>query len=424
MTADVVIAGGGSAGLAAAVSSARAGAQTLLFERHGALGGMVPSALVHSICGLYRLRDEPGSVPAHRGFPAEFASRLLACGGASGPVRMGRVDVLLQQPIAFAWVADQLAQAERNLTVRFHTELISADANGDGIESVGLICRGRRETVWAKAFVDATGDALLTEMAGGGCEQAATLQRPAFIFSLCGVATAAMDGDGRLGLARRLATAVGEGALPKGVLGAHFRPSGESRQGEVFVTVDLDNPPGHPEFDPASPESLAAMEFYGRELAHALALFLRRSAGGFESAYLAAFPTRAGVRESRRIQGEIRIEAADILEGATFPDAVSLSAWPIEMREQATGPRLRFPNANRPCEVPLRALRVRGVRNLFAAGRCISSSHEAQAALRVIATCMGTGEAAGFAAALLAGGDDPSASAIEAAREKRADEYR
>lgn len=90
----------------------------------------------------------------------------------------------------------------------------------------------------------------------------------------------------------------------------------------------------------------------------------------------------------------------------------------MEMREQATGPRLQFPKENRFCEVPLRALKVQSLENLFAAGRCISCSHEAQAALRVIATCMGTGEAAGFAAALLAGGNAPTASAIAATREE------
>ena len=99
MHVDVLVAGGGSAGLAAAVSAARMGARTLLIEHHGSLGGMAPAALVHSICGLYRLPhgDGPPKI-ANIGFAEEFARRLILAGGASGPVRMGRVDVLLQQP--------------------------------------------------------------------------------------------------------------------------------------------------------------------------------------------------------------------------------------------------------------------------------------------------------------------------------------
>src|ERR1700754_4038650 len=96
MDCDVLVAGGGSAGIAAAVASARLGARTLLVERHGMLGGMASAALVHSICGLYRLDD--GTKPpelANEGFAAEFARQLLAGGGASGPVRMGRGGVFL-----------------------------------------------------------------------------------------------------------------------------------------------------------------------------------------------------------------------------------------------------------------------------------------------------------------------------------------
>src|SRR5258708_5760156 len=119
MSFDVVVAGGGSAGLAAAVAAARLGVNTLLVERNGLLGGMASAALVHSICGLYRLSKGDGApVLANAGFAAEFAKRLLADGGASGPVRMGRVEVLLQRPVAFAGLCDAFARETPNLEVR------------------------------------------------------------------------------------------------------------------------------------------------------------------------------------------------------------------------------------------------------------------------------------------------------------------
>lgn len=452
---DVLVAGGGSAGLAAAICAARTGARTLLVERHGSLGGMATASLVHSICGLYRLPEEQGepgncgAVLANRGFPAEFATRLASLNTQSGgglpsdpcPVRMGRVDVLLTQPTLFARVADELCAAEPNLTLCLHAELLAVEtaANPEGarsIHAVEWICRGIRSRAEAKVFVDATGDAALAWMAGAECEQAPTLQRPAFIFSMGGVDVSTLNGDGRLRVAQRVAAAVRAGVLPRGLLGAHLRPTG--RRGELFITIDLDDPPCGPAFDPASPESLTAMECHGRELAHELTRFLtasgcapgaaeipeardpKKSLGGvpgFEQAYIAGFPARVGIRESRRIAGELRIETEDILRGAVFPDAVALSTWPIEMREQPTGPRLRFPEEGRPCEVPLRALRSKSFGNLLAAGRCLSSSHEAQASLRVIGTCLATGEAAGFAAALQAAGAKVTASAIAAKRE-------
>src|SRR5687767_138276 len=93
---DVIVAGGGAAGLAAAIAAARTGAETLLIERTGSLGGMVSASLVHSICGLYPLAPKgDGVLPfANPFFPAEFATRLCREGGANGPHRMGRVDVL------------------------------------------------------------------------------------------------------------------------------------------------------------------------------------------------------------------------------------------------------------------------------------------------------------------------------------------
>lgn len=391
---DVCVAGGGSAGLAAAVAAARSGARTLLVERHGSLGGMAPAAFVHSICGLYRLPAK-GAAPqmANEGFAAEFGQRLLASGGAQGPVRMGRVDVLLHRPAAFARLADQLAGAERGcLEVRLHTEIAAADE-----ASMTLACRGSYREVRAAAWVDTTGDAVLATLRGAACEMepSGRLQRPAFIFALGGVDAVFLDDDGRMRLARRLVTGVRAGQLPEGMLGAHFRAS--PQPGEAFVTIDLT---GGTDFDPLDPTCLTRLETEGRELGERLVAFLRAEAEGFAGSYVAAWPSRAGVRESRRVVGQARVTTEDVAEGTEPADTVAYSAWPMELRETANGPRLRFPAEERSCGVPLGALRARGDDTLFVAGRCLSCSHEAQASLRVIGTCLATGEAAGLAAAL------------------------
>jgi hypothetical protein len=392
MECDVLIAGGGSAGMAAAIAAARMGARTLLVERHGFLGGMAPAALVHSICGLYRLPGgDSGPIPANAGFAWEFATRLLAAGGASGPELMGRMYVLLQRPAAFARLADAMVRENPLLEVRLHTELIAAG------ETVSLACRGRIEEVRARVFVDATGDAALAVMRGAPCEMedAAHLQRPAYIFALGGVEAAAADEDARLRLAQRIAQAVKNGDLPGAALGAHLRASGQA--GEVFVTIDL---AGGPDFNPLDPACLTRLEMDGRDVADQLGGFLRAEIPGFSKSYIAAWPARMGVRESRRVIGRYRIEAEDIECGAEFEDAVAFAAWPMELRETARGPRWRFPTGRQPCGIPLRALRAKEDDALFMAGRCISCAHEAQASLRVIGTCMATGEAAGLAAAL------------------------
>ena len=417
MDYDVVVAGGGSSGLAAAVASARLGARTLLIERNGMLGGMASAALVHSICGLYELPkgDEP-PVLANAGFAAEFAARLLARGGATGPVRMGRVIVLLQRPVAFAQLCDEIVRETRSLDVRSQSEIVAADEG-----TITFACRGRMEKVRAGAVVDATGDAVVAALRGVACEleDSPRLQRPAYIFALGGVGQGKLDDDSRLRLARQISLAVKAGALPQAALGAHFRESAQAA--EAFVTIDL---AGGPDFDPLDAGCLTRLETEGRDVAVRVAEFLRREVEGFAASYIAAWPVRAGIRESRRVVGRYRLEAGDLERGAQFPDAVAFASWPIELRETATGPRLRFPTGDAPCAIPLRALRAREDDALFVAGRCISCSHEAQASVRVIGTCLATGEAAGLSAALQVLHGDGEAAAVNAARTKISHEHR
>jgi len=403
MDCDVLVAGGGSAGIAAAVAAARLGARTMLVERHGVLGGMASVALVHSICGLYRLDD--GTKPpvlANRGFAAEFAQHLVKAGGATGPVRMGRVNVLLQRPAAFAHLADTLVRNAPRLTLRLHTEIVAA---GDRLT---LHCRGKTEHLKARVMIDTTGDAVLAALREAPCEIAdgGRLQRPAYIFAMGGVTPVGLEDEARLRIAQRITQGIKTGRLPGAALGAHLRGSGQG--GEAFVTIDL---PGGPGYDPLDPECLTRLELEGRDLAGRLARFFREEIDGFQASYIAAWPSRVGVRESRRIVGLYRLQTEDIEQGRQFPDQVAFSAWPIELRETAAGPRLRFPTGTDPCGIPLRSLQARDDTALFMAGRCISCSHEAQASVRVIGTCLATGEAAGIAAGLTAlnGGCDAAA---------------
>lgn len=387
---DVIVAGGGSAGLAAAVSAARRGAKTLLIERHEVLGGQAAVALVHSICGLYRLATDDRPVLANPGFPAEWAERLVRAGAAHGPVRLGRVWVLLTRPNMIPNVATQLVRETPNLEVRLGAQLVAARD-----DEVTFQSNLRTESAQATAMIDTTGDAALATLLGAPCEQAPSdrLQRPAFIVGLSGVETAQLDGDGPLRLAHRIAHAVRDGQLPAGALGASFRTT---FRGEVFITIDLD---GGAHYDPTSPECVAQQHAAGRELAAQLAKFLRSEAPGFERSSVTAEPAQLGIRESRRVVGRYRLEAEDLARGARFDDAVALATWPMELRETARGARMRYPENGEPCEIPLRALRFRDRENCFVAGRCMSCSHEAQASLRVIGTCLATGEAAGIAAA-------------------------
>ena len=394
MRVDVAVIGGGSAGIAAAVSAARAGAKVVLIDRNGLLGGQASGALVHSICGLYLMRDDETHPPqpSNPGFPMEFANSLIAMGGARGPVRMGRLDVLLHEPAAFAILADRLCADQPGLKVRLHTEILAVESAGDRL-LLSLNSRGQRVKLEAGAVVDATGDAEVAALAGAACAQSDRLQRPAYIIKMSGVEPDAMTANGRIRIAQALSAAVAQGALSASALGTTFRTG--VREEEVWATTDL----AAEGFDPFDARWLSEIEREGREIALQIVHFLHEEVPGFRRAVIAALPGRAGIRESRRILGQYELTADDVCNGSSFDDTVAWSAWPMELRETHTGPKFRFPQENRPCGIPIRSLRSRDEPRLFMAGRCISCSHEAQAAIRVIGTCLATGEAAGKAAA-------------------------
>lgn len=396
---DVLVVGGGTAGLAAAVSAARSGAATVLVERRAALGGMASNALVHTLCGLYLLRGDESQplTYANEGFPREFAESLIAAGGASGPVRMGKLDVLPHHPAALAAVADDITRRIPNLTVLFHTDLTGIESASGQIQAAHFQSRGQAFGVEVKSLIDASGDAEAVAIAGADFECASPdrLQRPAYIFGMGGADETALEGDARLKLAHLLSGAVTGGQLPVEALGVAFR-YGMSRS-EVWATLDLQADP----YDPCSPECLTRVEAAGRQVAFEIIRFLRSHAAGFENARITCTPAQAGIRESRRACGVARLTEEDIIQGKQIENQAALACWPLELRENAKGPRFRFPVENRPAGISLDCLRSRTFENLFVAGRCISCTHEAQASIRVTGTCMATGEAAGKAAAAL-----------------------
>ena len=358
---------------------------------------MASNALVHTLCGLYLLRDDETQplAYANEGFPREFAESLFAAGGASAPVRMGKLDVLPHRPVALAAVADDITRRTPNLTVHLHTDLTGIESASGQIQAARFHSRGRVFEVEVKSLIDASGDAEAAALAGAEfeCAPPDRLQRPAYIFGIGGADESALEGDARLKLAHLLSGAVTSGLLPTEALGVAFR-YGMSRS-EMWATLDLQADP----YDPCSPECLTRVESCGRRVALEIIRFLRSHAAGFDNSRITCTPAQAGIRESRRVLGVGCLTEEDILQGRTGKEPVAFACWPLELRENAKGPRFRFPVENRPTGISLDCLRSRTFENLFVAGRCISCTHEAQASIRVTGTCLATGEAAGKAAA-------------------------
>jgi hypothetical protein len=411
---DVVVAGGGTAGIAAAVTAARLGARVLLVERGPALGGNVAHALVHTFCGLFLpaigdAAEQP--VHAHPGFPRRFAESLRAVGGAGEPERAGRVFVLPIHPAVLEGHALETCAAHPSLACWLEAEVHGARLATNGRDASRLDIRRRdgATVVESRIVVDATGDGAVAALGGAAVAMAAAheLQCPSFIFRVAGVEPGTAVGFARLQLSVAAAGAVRAQALPSSCESVLLRPG--AAPDELYVTLNVARPS---RWDPLDPTVVRPLEAAARDAAESLLGYLRSTRPAFRAARLLAWPRGLGIRETRRVEGRAVMTREDVLDGRRRDDEIALSTWPIELWNDHRRVHLEYPSA--PSSIPLGTLISRSHPRLGMAGRCASATHEALGALRVIGTAMATGEAIGAAAALAADADT-SLDAITAA---------
>lgn len=397
---DIVVVGGGMAGIAAAVGAATSGARTLVIERSEVLGGNATNAMVHSFCGLYLPASDGEPVYANAGFPRAFAEGLRTVGGAGDPERVGRVFVLPIYPHLLEAYAARACARRAGLDCWLEADLIAVALPGEATAASRVAVRrgdGTVADVECGAVIDTSGDATATALAGADFEQSepAELQSPSFIFRLSAVDTSGLQGYSRLRLTYAVAHGAQQGALPPGCESVLIRPG--AHPGDAYVTLNMPKLEGQP-YAPLDPEYVRQLEAIARAHAEDLVRFLQQSRPEFKDCAVAAWPRRIGIRETRRVRGRRMLTATDILSGCRNEDEVAVSTWPIELWPNHLRATFDYPQG--PSSIPLAALVSRSHPRLGTAGRCMSATHEALGALRVLGTVMATGEAIGIAAAL------------------------
>jgi hypothetical protein len=393
---DVAVVGGGSAGVAAALAAARAGARCALLERGERLGGNVAEALVHTVCGLYELASGSEPVFVQGGIARELAEAL---GGA--PERAGRAWYLPMRPAAWSALLRARCETEApRLSLRLGASCEGAQlAASERSESLLRVReRGALRELSARVVIDASGDAAVVAQAGAAFELAppSELQCASYVFRLAGVAAGALSGFARVQCSAAIAGAARHGALPLGADSVVLREC----SGDVYATLNLPRPP---RWDPLDDACVAEETARAHAAARAVATFLCETRPGFAASALAEHPRRIGLRETRRGVGREVVTEADVLAGRRRDDEVALSSWPVELWRDHR--RATFAWPERASGVPLGALIARDHPRLGLAGRCLSATHEAHGALRVIGTALATGDAIGRAAAFAADAD-------------------
>lgn len=388
---DVVVVGGGTAGVSAAVGAAKAGAKTLLIERSPYLGGEATHSGVAAFCGFYSCGGNPVRVVEGVG------SLVLKEMEALGPT----VDYIISatgnkninfQPEYLKCAMDNLLEKEQ-VDSLFHARMIGAEVRDGKIVSICCADDEGEFTAEAKTFVDASGDANLVHLAGGetmwggedGTVQAATLPfRLSNVDTSCDMTPSAVE---------RAVVKAKQAGIPNLTREKGFVLK---KEGSGIVSVLL--PSVMPKNMTA--QELTELEKNTRKQVLYYVEALRRFMPGMEHCELAVIGPSIGFRETRRMAGRQMITADDVLARKKSPDSVARGGWKPEIHKSVDKMATYLEVADGSYfSIPLGALQSKSIANLYGAGRMISADEAAFAAVRVMGTCFATGHAAGVGAA-------------------------
>jgi hypothetical protein len=398
---DVVVLGGGPAGIAASVAAARAGRSTLLIERYGFLGGMGTAAGVTNFCGLHANVHGDIRQVVH-GVADDLLSRIAHLGGLNEPHALfGKTVAQAYDTAAYKIAADDL-MLSAGVHVLFHA--LAAGVVMESAQRVNALLietKSGRRAVLARAFIDCSGDGDLAAWAGAPYEKgdgAGNMLYPSTMFRINGIdpqrAGKAWEVIPKLMLE---AEAAGRYKFPRKT--PIVRPQKSGIEWRVNLT-QLANAQGNA-MDGTDAQELSDAEMLGRRQIASVANFLRE-VPGFEQSYIVDIAPQVGIRETRRVQGRYVLTESDVLECASFDDTIGVNGWPLELHLKGDvefrWPKI--PESRGFNQLPYRMTVPLGLDNLWVAGRCASMSHEAQSAARVTGACFVMGQAAGTAAHL------------------------
>lgn len=414
---DILVMGGGMAGFGAAVAAAREGAQVILADRNAMLGGMATAGLVGPFMTCY---NDDATEQIVKGIFDELCLRTEARGGAIHPSKVEGMTPYSSYFVAshrhvtpflsevLAVVMDEMA-LEAGVTLMYNVQLCDCIAEDGHIDAAVVSMKEGLAVIRAKTFIDATGDADITHMAGLptilGDAETGDMQPCSLFFEVGNIDREKYIGE----LERR--KAAGELGVPAKCCWSWLVEEGK-RTGEWTIARDEignyeQNIPGRfkinctrmANIDATDTQQVTQAMIDGRRQVQQIVAFMKKYVPGCEDIQVLQVASALGVRESRHIVGRYQLTVEDIMARKHFEDAICTFGYAVDVHN-STGGGVHFQCVNDYYTIPFRCLVPVGCDNLLAAGRCISGTSGAAASYRVMPACVATGEAAGMAAAM------------------------
>ncbi|HOA78008.1 MAG TPA: FAD-dependent oxidoreductase [Bacilli bacterium] len=426
MKYDVIVAGGGPSGIAAALAAKRNNAKVLLIEKSGLLGGANVLSLVGPLMTFHNLKGQ-----VVRGIGEEIVSRLVANGYSPGhrPDPVGFCATVTPYDVeGLKEVYFNLVYNEK-IDLLLHAIAIDVTLRESKITAARAATKNGVIEFEADVYVDATGDGDIAAAAGCpfiyGRESDNLTQPMTMLFTVAGIdfeklreyqnlnpgefyggKAAPADYFGLSGFFEKIAAAraAGDFTIPRDRV-LLFE---NARRGEATVNITrVLNGAG------TDPFALSRAEIEGRKQVKEAFAFLKKYIPGFENSYIIRTPYQIGVRETRHIKGQYTLIEEDIAGERAFEDSIAVAAFPIDIHSP-DGSSLEASSQIKTYEIPLRVMIPEGPRNLIVTGRAVSATHEASASMRVSPVVMALGQAAGVLASYSAlRGIEPGAAPYE-----------
>jgi len=385
LSCDILVAGGGVAGIAAAVRAAREGAHTILAEMNGFPGGTAVNCMHRYICGLYSSDPLSPDRTLNGGIAEEICAELEKLAPGTKPVKTGKVHLFPFATGDLIKVLKSLSENQAGLEILYDTKIVSVKTEPGNIKFVSAKWLNGEFQISPRAVIDCSGDGTVIRLSGAAYDIASPDERQlaGFCFKIKGIKNPGEMAP--VSVPYYISRAAAEKKIPFYLKYARFYQSDVADEGYCLISV----PPGD------SPESIGEAKKY----AAAVHGILAGSIDSFRNSHIAEMSSGIAQREGIRMKGEYTLTEEDVLSGRKFHDGVVKSAWPIELWDREKGPTCRYLEPGAWYEIPLRCLKSPDIKNLYCAGRCISASREALGSTRVMGTCLSLGEQAGLAAA-------------------------